>query len=73
MLYAQLLTLLAAAGFAQGKTVTDLKSYSFEQFVNDFHHSFAPEEITTRRETFNMELARVVKNYNITFSQVAGF
>lgn len=62
MLYAQLLTLLATAGFAQGKTLTDLKSYSFEQFVNDFHHSFAPEEITNRREIFNKELARVVKH-----------
>jgi cathepsin L len=62
MMYAKILTLLAAAGFAQGKTVTDLKSYTFDQFVTDFNHKFTSEERATRQEIFNQELARVVKH-----------
>ena len=62
MMYAKVLTLLAAAGFAQGNTVKDLESYTFDQFVTDFNHKFSTEEHSTREAIFNQELARVIKH-----------
>lgn len=62
MMYATALALLAAAGFAQGKTIQNLESYTFDQFVSDFNHKFSPEEHSTRKEIFTQELARVIKH-----------
>ena len=62
MIYGKVLTLLAAVGFAQGNTLADLESYTFEQYVTDFNHKFSPEEHATRREIFNQELSRVIKH-----------
>lgn len=62
MMYAKVLTLLAAAGFAQGNTLSDLESYTFDQFVADFHHKFSPEEHASREAIFNQELSRVIKH-----------
>mgnify|MGYP003386463614 FL=1 len=62
MMYAKVLTLLAAAGFAQGNTLSDLESYTFDQFVTDFNHKFSADEHTTRKTVFDQELARVIKH-----------
>lgn len=37
----------------------NLETYSFEQFTKDYKLSYPESEITTRREIFNSELARV--------------
>lgn len=61
-MYTKVLTLLAAAGFAQGNSLNDLESYTFEQFVTDFHHSFSSEEHAMRKDLFHQELNRVIKH-----------
>jgi len=56
------LSLLGLSATAHGKTIKTLEGYSFDEFVMDFNHNFAPEERPMRMNLFHAELARVVKH-----------
>lgn len=40
----------------------DLSTYSFEQFVKDYHHDFEESELAVRKQIFKDEVKRIMKH-----------
>jgi hypothetical protein len=49
-----------ALSFGKVTVTQGLDRYSFEQFVQDFHHQFSSEEIALRKSLFEAERASVI-------------
>lgn len=62
MIYS-VLALAAFAGTTLAKDL-DLATYSFEQFVEDYHHDFKESELAIRKELFRSEVKRVIEHNN---------
>ncbi len=55
-----LLVLISAFLAVQAKTSwKDLDNYTFEQYLQEFHHQFPASELPTRRAMFDSELKRI--------------